>query len=311
METPKVQGLGGFGLVVPDLGEAEKFYGTFGLEARNHEAALLLGSPGRAHPECVLRRGDRKRLHHVSFFIRPGDRDRFAEALAAAGHEVAEEPPEGWVRPGLWFRDPWGTWIHLDPSTPSPPEIPPEPPSNQYGRADRVDVHLWMALERNRLPLRIGHMLMFTADWEKAEAFYRDTLGLKTTDRVARKLTFMSAGDGVRDHHCFGLINGTHRGFQHASFQVASFNDIGFGVWRMREAGFTESFGPGRHSLASNLFHYLRDPWGSWAEYYTDMDKITDAWTCRNFETPPYVWGPEWSPEFWGGEMNANLEPAD
>jgi len=121
---PKVQGLSGFGLLVPDLGEAEKFYGTFGLQARNLSGALLLGSAGRNHAECVLRQGAEKRLHHVSFFIRPEDRIRFADTLAAAGLEV-EEAPEGWVRPGVWFRDPWGTWIHLDPSTPSPPRSRP------------------------------------------------------------------------------------------------------------------------------------------------------------------------------------------
>ena len=44
-------------------------------------------------------------------------------------------------------------------------------------------------------------------------------------------------------------------------------------------------------------------------EYHADMDKITDQWTCRDWDDLPYIWGPDWSPEFWGQEMNANLEP--
>ncbi|WP_397284329.1 VOC family protein [Pandoraea sputorum] len=99
-------------------------------------------------------------------------------------------------------------------------------------------------------------------------------------------------------------------GFQHASFQVPSFDDIGYGAWRMREAGYGDGFGPGRHAIASNLFHYVRDPWGSWVEFYADMDKITDRWLCRDWNDLPYTWGPRWSPEFWGKEMNANLEPS-
>ena len=39
------------------------------------------------------------------------------------------------------------------------------------------------------------------------------------------------------------------------------------------------------------------------------MDKITDQWTCPDWDDLPYIWGPDWSPEFWGQEMNANLEP--
>lgn len=311
MSSPKVQGLSGFGLEVPDLEEAEAFYKAFGLQSERRGDAVVLGSPGRDHEEGVLLKGARKRLHHVSFFIRPDDTERFAEHLHRSGLDVTEEPPEGWLRTGLWFQDPWGTWIHLAPKDPAVRKETPDHPSNLYGHADRVDVHLWREIPKDRPPQRIGHMLMFASDWVKAETFFSDVLGLRTSDRVAGKVAFMAAGDGITDHHCFGLINSTHRGFQHASFMVPNFDDIGFGAWRMTEAGYKDIFGPGRHAVASNLFCYIRDPWGSWVEYYADMDKISPAWRCNDFETLPYVWGPEWSPEFWGGEMNANLEPAD
>ena len=170
-------------------------------------------------------------------------------------------------------------------------------------------MHHWRALNRDPKPQRLGHMLMFTPDYEKSEAFFTEVLGLRTTDRAKGKVSFMAAGNGVIDHHCFGLIPSTHRGFQHASFKVGGIDDIGFGAWRMRSAGYRESFGPGRHALASNLFHYFRDPWGSWIEYYADMDRISDKWECRDWQELPYVWGPEWAPEFWGKEMNGNFEP--
>ena len=310
MSTPAVQGLSGFGLQVPDLEEATAFYTTFGLEAEKRGDAVALGCPGRGHAEVVLVKGAVKQLHHVSFFIRPGETEAFADKLKKAGMEVREDAPDDWPREGLWFQDPWGTWIHLNPTEAHTADPPAGPPSNLYDHADRVDMHLWRELKKDRPPRRIGHMLLFTQEWEKAEAFFNSALGLRTSDRVTGKVTFMAAGEGIIDHHCFGLINSTHRGFQHASFQMAGFDDIGFGIWRMREAGYKEGFGPGRHSLASNLFHYTRDPWGSWVEYYADMDKITPDWTSKDFDTLPYVWGPEWAPEFWGGEMNANLEPA-
>lgn len=138
------------------------------------------------------------------------------------------------------------------------------PRSNYSVLAERGDLHLWKEPDRNTPPSRIGHMLMFTLDRERAEKFFADVLGFRTTDRAVGKVAFMVAGDGVTDHHCFGLINGTHNVFQQSSFQVPSIDDIGFGAWRMNKAGYKESFGPGRHALASNLLHYTRDPWSSW-----------------------------------------------
>ena len=299
MSEPKVIGLNGVGLEVPDLAVAEKFYSAFGLKAERRGNALGFRSPGRDDDELLLLSGAKKRMHHLSFIIRASDEARFAEKLEKAGLRTKRAPE----RPGLWFQDPWGTWINLAPG------VSPYAHEKAAPSPARLDVHYWRELERDPKPQRIGHMLMFTPDYEKAESFFTDVLGLRTTDRAKGKVSFMAAGDGVRDHHCFGVIPSTHRGFQHASFKVGSIDDIGFGVWRMRNAGYKESFGPGRHALASNLFHYIRDPWGSWIEYYADMDRISDAWQCRDWSELPYVWGPEWSPEFWGKEMNGNFEP--
>jgi catechol 2,3-dioxygenase-like lactoylglutathione lyase family enzyme len=309
MTELKVLGLCGYGLEVPDLPVARQFYEAFGLEAGTTPDSLRLRSPGRDGDEIVIVPGRQKRLHHVSFFIAPTVQDAFAAHLRGAGLAVQETPPPGGLRSGLWFQDPWGTWINLNPAPVRPVPAIELPRSNAGGRGERVDVNLWQALEKERKPMRIGHMLIFTPDWEKAEAFFSDVLGLRTTDRARGKVAFMAAGDGTTDHHCFGLINGSHRGFQHASFQMASFDDIGYGAWHMRKSGYRETFGPGRHAIASNLFHYIRDPWGSWVEYYADMDKITAGWVTRDWDDLPYTWGPEWSPEFWGKEMNANLEP--
>ncbi|TAL88844.1 MAG: metapyrocatechase [Candidimonas sp.] len=310
VNTPKVLGLNGFGLEVPDIAVARKFYTAFGLQAEDRAEALLLRSPGRTNDEIVVVKGAKKRMHHISFYIPPGSQDAFAEKIQSYGLKTYDAAPPGGVRNGLWFQDPWGTWINLNPCLPQPTPQVLLPAFNLGGRADRVDVNLWQELNKKRPPLRIGHMLIFTPDWEAAEAFFSDVLGLRPVDRVVGKGSFMAAGEGVVDHHCFVLMKSSHRGLQHASFQVASFDDIGFGAWNMREAGYKEGFGPGRHAIASNLFQYFRDPWGSWVEYYADMDKITEKWKCRDWSALPYTWGPEWSPEFWSQQMNGNFEPA-
>lgn len=304
---PAVLGIAGFGLIVPDLALAERFYLDYGLEACGGDATRRFRSPGRDAAEVTVSPGAKKRLHFVSFHIPAGSEAEFAERLQRHGIATAAAPGAE-LPAGLWFQDPWGTWFHLSTAPMQPLGEIALPAYNFGGRSERVDIALWTELKAPRGPLKLGHILLFTPEWERAEAFYSEVLGLRTTDRTSGKVCFMAAGDGVIDHHCFGLIRDRARGFQHASFQVADFDEIGLNAWRMREAGYREAFGPGRHALASNLFHYVRDPWGSWIEYYADMDKISPEWECRDWQNLPYIWGPGWSPEFWGKEMNANFE---
>lgn len=298
-----VQYLAGYGLEVPDLDTAEKFYGAFGLSAARKDQALEMRSRANQAPDIVVVQGGaQKRLHHLSFAVLEADMPRFHDHLGKLG-VAPTAPPFGQIRPGLWFQDPWGTWINL-----TPVQSPRVEPVEDKVVPARVDRHLWRELNRDIRPNRLGHLLIFTPDWEKAQAFFQQALGLITSDRAAGKVAFMAGGRGLRDHHCFGLINGTHRGFQHSSFQVDTIDDIGFGALQMSKAGYDDGFGVGRHALASNLFFYVRDPWGSWVEYYADMDKITDAWNPQDWNDLPYIW-PSWAPEFWAHEMNANHEP--
>jgi catechol 2,3-dioxygenase len=61
-------------------------------------------------------------------------------------------------------------------------------------------------------------------------------------------------------------------------------------------------WGFGRHTIGSNFFHYIQDPWGSWFEYYSDMDFIEDysAWVPTNYEMEDSLanWGPPVPPDF-------------
>ena len=111
MTEPKVIGLNGIGLEVPDAATAEKFYGTFGLEARPRGSAIGFGGAGRPNDELLVIPGAaKKRMHHLSFIIRPDDAAAFEEKLKKHGFKTASAPAP---RPGLWFQDPWGTWINL------------------------------------------------------------------------------------------------------------------------------------------------------------------------------------------------------
>src|SRR6266851_3469250 len=134
--------------------------------------------------------------------------------------------------------------------------------------------------------------------------FYTGVLGLGVSDRIHHDLvTFLNAGPG--DHHVFGFISSTHPGFHHASFEVPSIDAIAIGADRMRSRGRPAGWGLGRHTIGSNFFHYNPDPWGSWIEWFSDIDQIDDCWVAGDWDVPPHLWGTP-PPE----TFLANREPA-
>jgi len=301
-----INGLLGFGLEVPDLAAAEKFYRTFGLETGARAGALAMRSPGRGHDEGILVEGPVKRLHHLAFSVDPSEYEALLARAAARGLRVQDEPPKGVVRDGAWFRDPWGTWVNVSMEPLGNSRRAQDLGVNTGGRTERVDEALWQEVDREPRPLRLGHVIIYNTDMLETERFYTEVAGLRVSDRVKGRITFLAGTNG--DHHCFGIANSTHRGFQHASFEVASIDAIGFGAARMQDQGYTDIYGPGRHAVASNLFFYTRDPWGSWVEYYADMDKITDDWVARDWDTLPVIWGPHVGPTFFRDVLFNNLE---
>jgi catechol 2,3-dioxygenase len=66
--------------------------------------------------------------------------------------------------------------------------------------------------------------------------------------------------------------------------------------------GYRNGWGFGRHVLGSNFFHYIRDPWGSLAEYFYDIDYIADdaQWKAGDWpaEDSLFLWGPGVPPDF-------------
>jgi catechol 2,3-dioxygenase-like lactoylglutathione lyase family enzyme len=148
-------------------------------------------------------------------------------------------------------------------------------------------------------PRKLGHVLFFTPDVQRQIEFYTGVLGLKLSDRVKNIIAFLRC---TTDHHNVAFLTSKGPGFHHASFQVGSIDEIAVGAAKMRDAGWELGWGMGRHVIGSNYFYYTRDPFGSFAEYYHDLDFIPEqcAWAPRDFpeEDSLYFWGPPPPPEF-------------
>jgi catechol 2,3-dioxygenase len=94
-------------------------------------------------------------------------------------------------------------------------------------------------------------------------------------DRAQDIIAFCCARK-ASDHHVLAFAKSPGIGFHHASFQVGDPDEVGrYGRALIEQTG-KGDWGFGRHTIGSNFFHYIQDPWGSWFEYYSDIDFIDD-----------------------------------
>jgi catechol 2,3-dioxygenase-like lactoylglutathione lyase family enzyme len=288
-----------YALEVPDQAVGETFYRTFGLvDTPARDDAVHLRPAALTRACTLLYAGPRKRLHHLAFGA-PGDQlDRVRESIKRAGvREV--DPPRGAPDGGFWIRDPDGHAVNIRPEAAEAPSVDPAPAVNTPGRIMRQVVRGCPERSLPVAPRKLGHVLCFTPDVDRQVDFYTRVLGLKLSDRVQSAIAFLRC---TTDHHNLAFLASRGPGFHHASFQVGSVDEIALGGARMRDAGWALGWGLGRHVIGSNYFYYTRDPWGSFAEYYHDLDYIPEdcAWVPRDFpeEDSLYLWGPPLPPEF-------------
>ena len=76
-----VHSLDHFNFVVPDVAQAEKFYGLFGLDTKEEDGKLALYTHGHPHRWGVVSEGPRKKFTYVSFGAFEDDLSRFRERL--------------------------------------------------------------------------------------------------------------------------------------------------------------------------------------------------------------------------------------
>jgi catechol 2,3-dioxygenase-like lactoylglutathione lyase family enzyme len=277
-----------YALAVPDLEVAEGFLDDFGLDVSEKDGGLVGRCPGRDQEQVRLLQAPTKRLHHLSFALQSGTLDSIREALALAATPIIE-PLAGAGEDGLWVRDPDGNAVQLLDQTPTPARPVAEVHTNAGASRQRIGVAQWVQVKEDVLPRRLGHTLLFTPKQQQMTTFYTEVLGLRVSDTIHGKVTFLNAGPG--DHHIFGFITSSHPGFHHASFEVPSIDAIALGADRMRSRGRDAGWGLGRHTIGSNFFYYNPDPWGSWIEWFSDIDQIDDCWVANDWDVPPHLWG--------------------
>lgn len=302
-------------LEIPDLEPGVKFYTDAGLLSDVDGSVARLRCEGHKRSSVVLLGGaPRKRLHHIS--LRADDLPGIAMRAGNSGGKVGSGPRR-FDDEGLWIEDPHGMLIHLSDCEPDP-EPEPGPPFeiNAPGRLirKRRSAILPSASYPPAKPLRLGHVLVFSPDVPRSVSFMTEVLGMGLADRAQDVIAFCCARKNS-DHHVVAFAKSTGVGFHHASFLVGDPDEVGRGGRALVAKTGRGDWGFGRHTIGSNFFHYIQDPWGSWFEYYSDMDYIDDYahWLPQNYAMADSLanWGPPVPHDFVHNyEMDTKLETA-
>jgi catechol 2,3-dioxygenase-like lactoylglutathione lyase family enzyme len=289
-------------LEVPDTRPGVQFYTDAGLIVSIEGDVARFRCAGQDRDSIVLRGGAlRKRLHHVS--LRANDLDGISRRVLVCGGKM-RDAPAGFGSEGLWVEDPHGMLIHLV-DRPTDPEQQARRPFeiNAPGRLVRKGISAMQPIGSLRpvQPLRLGHILVFSPNVSKSVNFATEALGMGLADRAQDVVAFCCARQGS-DHHIFAFAKSLGVGYHHASFEVWDPDEVGRGGRALLAKARRGDWGFGRHTIGSNFFHYIQDPWGSWFEYFSDIDYIEDysRWSPTNYglEDALSNWGPTMAHDF-------------
>ena len=290
----------------PDLDAMETFLTTFGMQraARDERTLYMRGTDDEGFLH-VTHRNDTAGFIGVAFEAESlDDLDALTRDHGFSVATNLEGPGGGRV---VHTVDPDGYRVEVVAGRASVGRLHcPDPgPLNTAANAPRQGVPLRLVAGGSHVK-RLGHCVLDVVDFRASEAWYKQRLGLVTSDEIALdEVTALGAflrcdqGDRYVDHHTLFLIGSGKAAFNHAAFEVADFDDLMRGYTHLTQAGYTHQWGIGRHILGSQIYDYWLDPWGHMVEHWTDGDLF-------NNQTPPNtaslldLIGSQWGPTHGG-----------
>lgn len=294
-----VHSISRFVFSVPDLEEARRFYTEFGLDTRRVGDRLDLYAHGHAHCWAqIYATGQAKTLEYLALGIY--ERDLEVMRARIDRHQIDCQAHPMSDGGGLWLNSPDGVPIQLLVC----PKVSPDAKSPQAPATVSLAGPAAASSRRMPQPTRprhLSHIALFTRDVERMVRFSTDILGLRLSDQSGDVMAFVHTPHGG-EHHLLAFAKSSAPGLHHSGWDVGSIDEVGQGAMQMRLQGYGRGWGLGRHQLGSNYFHYVRDPWGSFAEYSFDIDFVP-AGSPRPASVHPAedslcAWGPEVPDDF-------------
>jgi hypothetical protein len=273
---------------VPDVTAAIPFYSDFGLEHLG--SGRFATADGGEQLELARRR--RRGLIELGIGCDDqDDLDRVSHDLAAAGLAGSRQA-DGSV---TVTDEGSGVRARVSIAPRYQQAAAPAPVSNGPGADARVNERVPGTLRTTAVrPRRLGHVVVGSTNVELSEHVFIGVLGFQVSDTIRHVGKFVRCST---DHHNLMLSAAPAQFMHHTSWQVDDVDEVGRGAAGMLSADpARHAWGLGRHNVGGNFFWYLRDPAGNYAEYYSDLDIITEQlrWDVREWggRESLCAWGP-------------------
>jgi catechol 2,3-dioxygenase-like lactoylglutathione lyase family enzyme len=290
MKSQSIEALRSVALNLPDLAKAEAFYTDvwhLSVVARGDGVVYLRGTGADHHLLSLHAGGPTAQVRHVTFRARSeAALAEIERATLAAGGSIAvalgplDEPAGG---TGLTLRDPDGRLVQV-----------------VHGDRRHSDTS-----EAKDHPLRLAHVVLNAHDVPAAQRFFEQALGFRLVDRT-RIMAFLNCN---ADHHSLALGDADNDALNHIAFVMPELDSVMRGGGRMKDAGHSIEWGPGRHGPGNNAFNYFIDPFGVVIEYTADVQQIDESY--RTGTPDDWKW-PAGRVDHWGisGPPSARLKEA-
>lgn len=291
-------------LGVPDVEVSAVFFGDFGLtrSGRDQGGPVQFATRDGGEQLELVEAPTRKLVRLGVGAEHPDDLARIAaRADASPLAEVIDHSET------LALRD-VATGLRVEVSVAEPYAAPPiDHPYNRPGTApERIDVPAPSVMTSDPVrPSNLTHVVYGTPDQPATLAFFTEVVGFEISDQVPGIIAFTRCGEV---HHNLAIQAAPIAFPHHIAFEVDDVDDVVRGGQAMVDADpDRHMWGIGRHAIGSNWFWYLREPGGTYVEYTSDIDRISEQdryrpkdWKGHEFL---YSFGPPTPAEF--------LEPRD
>lgn len=271
-------GVDAFVFGVADMAEARRFLTDWGLRERLAQPDRLVFET-QDGGEVIVRPHDAPDLPPA---IEPGNalREVIWGVQDAATAERLGAPV-----------DPNGMQLRFRVSRRRPVKVTPTP-QNAPGSPGRVDRR--SPVHDRADPIKLGHVVLFAADFAAMRAFYTETVGFTVSDEYPGHGVFLRCRTPGEHHNLFILNRPGKPGVNHVAFTLRDVHEVIGGGIAMAGKGWRTEIGPGRHPISSAYFWYFLNPLGPPLEYYADDDWCTEAWVPQQFARKPELFA-EWA----------------
>lgn len=257
----------------PQVDEAAAFLtGTWGLaEAERHEGAVYLRGSGGFPYLVGLFEAPERSVRSVTFVCEQDELPPLEARVAASGqpcrHVTSGDPGGG---AGIEVELPEGEVFRF-----------------LAGGAEVGPIH------QRDLPHQLTHVVLSSIDAEASAAFAEKVLGFTVSDRT-KAMVFVRCN---RSHHAIAFARAGYSSLNHIAFEMMDIDAVMRGIGRMRDAGETPAWGPGRHGPGDNVFAYFIAPFGAVIEFSTATNLVGDDYPTGSPED--WTW-PEGRIDQWG-----------